>query len=233
MGRSLDPARQLNGPAIYGITDESALAGQALFVRAEQALAGGVSILQYRNKRGLAGQRRREAKVLAVLARCYGAVFVINDDVELAHSIGAGVHVGAEDTPVKTARARLGAEAVVGVSCYASVEAAQSAQAAGASYVAFGNLYPSPTKAAPVVARGTLERARRCLSLPICAIGGINETRIPEVRAAGADLIAVVSALFAPERDSFQAARRLVHALDTSPAPPPKSVPSHQRPLTP
>ncbi|MEJ2655425.1 MAG: thiamine phosphate synthase, partial [Acidihalobacter sp.] len=124
----------------------------------------------------------------------HSAGLIVNDDVELAAASGAdGAHVGREDTDLESARARLGAQAVIGVSCYNRLELAKDAAARGADYVAFGSVFPSPTK--PEAARADLDllrEARARLALPICAIGGIDATNAAVVAATGVDMLAVI-----------------------------------------
>jgi thiamine-phosphate pyrophosphorylase len=123
---------------------------------------------------------------------------IVNDDLELALRIGAdGVHLGQRDAPLARARDRLGADALLGVSCGDSLELARAAQDLGASYVAFGRFFASRTKPdAPPAQLATLHAAHAELRIPCCAIGGITPARAPELIAAGADLIAAVDGVF-------------------------------------
>ncbi len=162
-------------------------------------IAGGARLIQYREKTGSWSTRLQRARVLLAHCRAAGVPLVINDDVELAAAVGAnGVHLGADDGPPRVARAILGADAIVGVSCYASLERALAAQAEGADYLAFGSFYPSATKPDAVRADpDLLRRARRCLDRPLVAIGGITPENGGPLIAAGADMLAVVSGVFA------------------------------------
>jgi len=146
---------------------------------------------------------------LRALCARYGALFVVNDDPALARSVAApALHVGEEDAPLDELRRALGEEILIGVSCYGSVEGAQRAVAAGADYVAFGSFFPSTTKPlAPVVNLDVLRHARQALAVPIVAIGGITAANGGALVAAGADSLAMVSALFAAP-DVEAAARR-------------------------
>jgi len=172
-----------------------------LLLLAEQALAGGASLLQYRNKSADGTTRHAQASALQALALRAEVPLIINDDVRLAAAVGAaGVHLGRDDGDIASVRAMLGAAAIIGASCYASIDAARRAASGGASYVAFGAVFPSGTK--PAAARAPLELFRQAgdLGLPRVAIGGINIDNAGIVVAAGADLIAVVSAVAdAPE----------------------------------
>jgi thiamine-phosphate pyrophosphorylase len=170
---------------------------QALLSRAEAALAGGARVLQYRDKGADTGHRLAETQALAALCRQHGAAFIVNDDIELAAAVGAGVHLGRDDAALPVARQRLGAAAIIGISCYDSVSRAQAAEAAGADYVAFGSFYPSSTK--PLAVRpplSLLTQAKQAIKVPLVAIGGIEAANAPALIAAGADAVAVISSVF-------------------------------------
>lgn len=184
---------------LYAITSETACADTAtLLAAAEGALSGGARLLQYRDKWNSAGQRAQNAHVLLGLCHEHGALFIINDDVELALACGAdGVHVGNTDASLASARERLGAQAVIGVSCAGSIERARAAQGGGASYVAFGRFFDSRTKPnAPGSEPSLLDRARPQLQIPICAIGGVTPHNAGDLIARGADMIAAVDGIF-------------------------------------
>jgi thiamine-phosphate pyrophosphorylase len=177
---------------LYAITPETAQAG-TLSRDVAQALEGGITMLQYRRK---GRQRLDEAKILARMCRDRGVRFVVNDDVALALDCGAdGAHLGRDDGDLAAARAMLKGR-ILGVSCYDSFASARSAVAAGADYVAFGSVFPSPTKPAAVRAPLSLFGEARSLGVPLVAIGGITLEYAPQVLAAGADALAVVSDLF-------------------------------------
>lgn len=172
-----------------------------------QPLLAHVACLQYRNKSATPALRREQAAALLPSCRAAGVPLVVNDDVGLAAAIGAqGVHLGEHDGAIALARTKLGADAIIGVSCYDELSRAERAAAEGASYVAFGAFHPSPTK--PSARRATprlLQDAAR-LGLPRVAIGGITPDNAQPLIAAGADLVAVISGVFdAP--DPLQAAR--------------------------
>ncbi len=184
---------------LYVITDAGLGRGAALVSMVSEAIDGGGRLVQYRDKSNDAARRREEAAALAALCRLRGVTLIVNDDVELAAEVGAdGVHLGRDDAAVATARRRLGEAALIGVSCYARFELAVAAAAAGADYVAFGRFFPSATKPDAVHAEtGLLRRARRELGLPVVAIGGITPENGGALIAAGADMLAVVRAVFA------------------------------------
>ncbi len=181
---------------LYAVTPE-ALSGAALYRAAEAVCGNGAVVLQYRNKSGDAARRRADADALRAITTVCGALFVINDDIELAKACGAdGVHVGRDDGGPALARKALGRDALIGVSCYDDPALARAAARDGADYVAFGSMYASSTKpAAPPASIGRFAEVAE-LGLPRCAIGGITLARAPELIAAGADLLAVVSDLF-------------------------------------
>lgn len=181
---------------LYAVTPE-ALSGAALYRAAEAACGNGAVVLQYRNKSTDAARRRADADALRAITTVCGALFIINDDIELAKVCGAdGVHVGRDDGGPALARKALGRDALIGVSCYDDPALARAAARDGADYVAFGSMYASSTKpAAPPASIGRFAEVAN-LGLPRCAIGGITLARAPELIAAGADLLAVVSDLF-------------------------------------
>jgi len=190
---------QLRG--IYAITDSALTPGDELLAAAEQALAGGISLLQYRDKSSDQQHRLAQAKALQALCSEYNVPLLVNDDVQLCQEAGAaGVHLGQSDTGIQAAREALGNQAIIGITCHANLELAEQAQQAGASYVAFGRFFPSLTKPqAPAASLDVLTRAKERLSLPIAAIGGINIDNAAEVLAAGADLLAVINYLFSSQ----------------------------------
>jgi len=184
---------------LYVITDAGLSGRGGLAPMVAEAIAGGARLVQYRDKGDDAARRREEAGVLVTLCRAGGVPLIVNDDIGLAAEVGAdGVHLGREDPAVDSARRRLGREALIGVSCYDRFERAIAARAAGADYVAFGSFFPSVTKPGAVRADvGLLRQARRELGLPVVAIGGITSENGAALIAAGADMLAVVHAVFA------------------------------------
>jgi thiamine-phosphate pyrophosphorylase len=181
----------------------------------EAALAAGVPTLQYRDKTGDATLRGARARALAARCTAHGARLIVNDDPALAAAAGAhGVHLGRDDGSVAAARAALGAHALVGVSCYDSLERARAARDDGADYIAFGAMFPSGVKPGAVRAPLSLLAAgARETGLPVVAIGGIGVGRVAALVAAGADALAVISAVFAAP-DPAAAVRAFNAALD-------------------
>ena len=177
---------------LYAITPELA-DGDLLLRKLVLALEGGIAMLQYRNK---GRQSLQEARALATACRRAGVPFIVNDDLDLALECGAdGVHLGHEDGVLAAARARLGGK-LLGASCYDSLDRARAAVAAGADYVAFGSVFASATKPSAVRAPLSLFAEARPLGVPMVAIGGITLENAPQLLAAGADAIAVISDLF-------------------------------------
>mgnify|MGYP000844874094 CR=1 FL=1 len=169
-----------------------------LLQQLEAVLRVGPVLLQYRNKSLGPAACLQQAQAVAALCRDAGVPLIVNDDAELARAVrAAGVHLGQEDGAVSAARALLGPRAIIGVSCYASVERALQAQRDGADYVAFGAVFPSSTKPNAVRAPLSLFATSRAeLALPRVAIGGIQVDNAAEVIAAGADQLAVISDVF-------------------------------------
>ena len=185
---------------LYGVTDSLLLPDDnSLLKAAEQALHGGMKVLQYRDKSDDQNKRQRQAGALKVLCHQHQAILIINDDIELAAAVEAdGVHVGQSDASVAEARARLGDYAIIGVSCSGSIELAQKAVDAGANYIAFGKFFDSRTKPdAKTASMAVLPEAKQRFEVPVVAIGGITVDNASQIIAAGADMIAVVNNLFA------------------------------------
>ncbi|MDP2133470.1 MAG: thiamine phosphate synthase [Sulfuritalea sp.] len=165
------------------------------------ALDGGTPFVQYRNKSASRPLRRAQAAEMLRICRAAGARLIINDDVWLAVEIGAdGAHLGRDDAPggsLAAARDALGPKRILGVSCYNELALGAEAARAGADYLAFGSMFPSRTKPGAVRAPvDLLGEAKRRFGLPVAAIGGITLDNAPQVVAAGADMLAVVSDLF-------------------------------------
>lgn len=167
----------------------------ALVMCVEQALAGGVSIVQYRNKLASADLALTQAKALLSVCRLANVPLIINDHLALACAIDAdGVHLGQDDGEIAKARAQLGTNKIIGASCYQQLHLARQAQDSGADYAAFGACYPSLTKPHAPRAEPTLfTQAKQMLKLPLVAIGGIRLDNAAPLLAAGADALAVIS----------------------------------------
>lgn len=193
---------------LYVITPPSPLTIESLHQSAAAAISGGARVLQYRDKSQDAGWRKQVAEGLVALCRAHNVRFIVNDDVALAAAVKAdGVHVGQDDAAVAVARAQLGPQAIIGVSCYNSLERAAAAVSAGADYVAFGSVFPSLTKPQAVAAPLSLFAAARAFTdRPLVAIGGITAANAGAVRAAGADAVAVIDSVFGAKNIASAAA---------------------------
>lgn len=183
-----------------------------LLSRVRLALEGGAQVLQYRNKQAAIDLKLEQAMALRELARQFAVPLIINDDAGLAIEVDAeGVHLGKADASVAAARKLLGADKIIGVSCYNQLSLAHEAEKQGADYVAFGAFFASTIK--PSASHATialLDEARRAIRLPIVAIGGITAENGRQLLSAGADALAVISALFAAE-DVLWAARQFAN----------------------
>lgn len=197
---------------LYAVTpdvDEDA----RLLALVKAALAGGTKLLQYRDKRLDITHRAQRARQLRELCAQSGALFIMNDDPVLAAEIGAdGVHLGRDDGDISAARAKVGGDVLIGVSCYDELQRARDAVTQGADYVAFGSVFASHVKPKAVNASLDLIRqARQEIPVPIVAIGGIDLSNAEQVFRAGAHALAVITALYCAE--DVSAAARAFNAL--------------------
>ena len=190
---------------LYAITPETADTEQ-LLAQVEAALTGGAAAVQYRDKSNDVARRHEQASELVALCHRFNVPLIVNDDLRLADLADAdGVHLGRDDGSVAKARVILGPDKFIGASCYQSLERALAAQAEGADYIAFGSFYPSNTKPqAGRAEKSLLLAAVTSIHVPIVAIGGITPENAPALLDAGADSLAVLSALF--EADDIRAA---------------------------
>ena len=200
--------RSLPG-GLYAITDSHLTPAAELTAQVAAAIRGGAAVIQYRDKSFYPEQRQQQAAALVLLCLDHDIPLIINDDAELAVAVGAsGVHLGKSDCNLRSARRLLGADAIIGVSCYNDFERAAEAASEGADYVAFGRFFPSLSKPDTVTADPDLLRqARQSLGIPVVAIGGITpENGLPLV-TAGAHLLAAIHGVFG-QTDTEAAARR-------------------------
>ena len=198
---------------LYAVTPDL-LDTAVLLAKTQAALAGGARLLQYRNKAADENLRGEQAAALRELCRHYGAMLIINDHVGLAREIDAdGVHVGDGDAGVAAARTGLGHGKIIGATCSNDLQRALAAVAQGADYVAFGSFFASAVKPGAVRAPlALLQQARRQVTVPVVAIGGITLDNAAGLIDAGADAVAVISALFAVP-DVEAAARKFCQLL--------------------
>ena len=184
---------------LYAVTPD--IADTALLVRnVAAAIAGGAAAIQYRNKTAGDALRRAQADAIARLPGRQHALFIVNDDVTVAADADAdGVHLGEGDADIATARARVGADRMIGVSCYDDIARARAAVAAGADYVAFGSFFASSTKPDARRADIGMLRDAQALGVPVVAIGGITASNAGALIDAGATAVAVIADVFAHE----------------------------------
>lgn len=189
---------------LYAITQPEHKSLSQVLEEVTAAIKGGAVVIQYRNK------HRVDDKNLAIklldICRNNNVPLIINDDIDLAASIGAdGVHLGQDDQQLSDAQKKLAQNAIIGVSCYNDVQRALTAQKSGATYVAFGRFFPSTSKPnAPLAQINTLRLAKQQLQIPIVAIGGITPANSPPLINAGADFLAAIDSVFAenPEQSA-------------------------------
>jgi thiamine-phosphate pyrophosphorylase len=205
-------SRALNG--LYAITPDWGDTPRLIAVT-EALLKGGCRLLQYRNKTASPCHRDEQAVALRGLTRRHGARLIVNDDVDLALACEAdGVHLGGDDGDLALARARLGPDRLLGASCYQSLDLARAAARAGVDYIAFGSFFPSPTK--PQAGRADpalIAAAKATLHLPVAAIGGIDLDNAGSLVRAGADMLAVISAVYNAD-DPERASRAFQHFFE-------------------
>jgi len=183
---------------LYAITDTGLIDTRQLANAVSAAINGGARLIQFRDKGPSSPQRTRLAASVQAVCSRRDVPLIINDDIDLCEQIGAaGVHLGTDDCNLASARERLGAAALIGISCYNRLDLAEKAEQQGADYIAFGSFYSSGIKPDAVRAdTELLQRAQRCLSIPIIAIGGITRTNARPLIDAGADMVAVISDVF-------------------------------------
>lgn len=194
------PADIRRGMLLYAVTDSAWLHGRTLASCVREALAGGATFVQLREKHMSTDELVEEAKTILPICREARVPFLIDDDVEAARLVGAdGVHVGQSDTACAEARRILGPDAIVGVSAQ-TVEQAVAAEQAGADYLGVGALIPTPTKPDAVdVTPEELARICRAVGIPVVGIGGLHLSTVDILDGTGAAGAAVVSAIFAAE----------------------------------
>ena len=202
---------KLNG--LYLVTPDWDDTEQLIMVT-EQALLGGAALVQYRHKLADPALRVEQASALLALCRRFNRPFIVNDHVSLCVQLDAdGVHVGGTDVSVAAARQALGADKIVGASCYGDLPLAHAANLAGASYVAFGGFYPSRVKKYPVTTPVTIvSNACATIALPNVVIGGMTTDNCRPLIAAGAHMVAAISSVYLAE-DPQAAAREFAGAF--------------------
>lgn len=187
---------QLKG--LYAITDSQLLPHDELIPAVEAALSGGLCLLQYRDKSATDHTRLRRARDLVACCRNFSTPLIINDDAALARRVGAaGVHLGQADGDLRAARQLLGPDAIIGVTCHGRLDLAIRAAQVPVDYLAFGRFFDSRTKTEAPLAPLQILADAAFLQLPRVAIGGITLDNAAQALAAGAEMLALVHALFA------------------------------------
>ena len=183
---------------LYAVADADCIGTNNIVNAVRQVVHAGVKIIQYRDKSNNISKRFECAKKLKSITNAHACIFIINDDVQLAKEINAeGVHLGAKDCSISEARSILGANKYIGASCYNVFDNALRAEQLGADYIAFGSFFSSPSKPnAPHAHIDLIIRAKKELTIPVCAIGGITKNNISQLLGAGVDIVAMISALF-------------------------------------
>jgi len=182
---------------LYAVTDRAWVGEMTLAEQCKAALEGGVTCLQLREKELDEASFLQEAIELKALCDAYGVPFIVNDHVDIAVASNAhGIHVGQSDMAAGDVRKKIGPDMILGVSAQ-TVEQAIAAEKAGADYLGVGAVFPTSTKLdAAEVSHDTLKAICSAVSIPVVAIGGINEGNIQELAGTGFDGVALVSAIF-------------------------------------
>ena len=189
---------------IYVLSDAILTPKETILSQIERVLQSGVSVIQFREKYASDDEIESTCRELCDLCKRYNALFIIDDRAHLAKKVDAdGLHVGEDDISYEEARAIMGVDKIIGISCYGNIERAIKFEALGVDYVAFGSFFASPTKPnSKVVPLGVLHKAREVLHVPICAIGGINAENIGEVASSKIAMYSVISAVY--ENDTIE-----------------------------
>ena len=186
-----------NKIALYAITDEYLTPDESVIEQVRESLEAGIEILQYRNKTKTDAEVKDICIALQKMCKEYSVPFIIDDRAHLAQEIKAdGLHIGKDDISLAEARA-IFKDGIIGVSCYGSITKAKQAQKEGASYVAFGSFFPSPTKPhSGIVSKSVIQKAKEELSIPVCVIGGISHTNVHEIVKEKPDMVSLISAIY-------------------------------------
>jgi len=203
---------------LYAVTDRSRLGEKTLEDAVEEAISGGATMVQLREKDLNQEEFENEAERLKKVTQKYNIPLIINDNIDVALNTDAdGIHIGQNDIPVTEARKRLGKNKILGVSAQ-TVEQAIQAQKDGADYLGVGAVFTTISKAdAAEVSLKTLKEICKAVSIPVVAIGGINEKNILELKGTGIDGVAVISAIFSSKDiySSSKALRKLAEEITT------------------
>jgi len=199
--------KKLSG--LYAITNENLMPEEHFLNMAEAALASGVSILQYRDKSSDINKRQHQAHALKALCDQHNAIFIINDDINLAKQVDAdGIHIGKNDLSLSETRKQLGTNKIIGVSCYNKISLAENAIDNGADYIAFGSFFGSSIKPdAPHAGSDLITTIKQTHDVPVCCIGGITIENHQPLLQAGTDMLAVISDIFSQANNEYISAQ--------------------------
>ena len=182
---------------LYAITDELLTPDESVLEQVKESLEAGINILQYRNKTKTDKEVKDICIKLQIMCREYNVTFIIDDRPYLAQAINAdGLHIGKDDMSLIEART-IFKNGIIGVSCYGSIQKAKEAEEEGASYVAFGSFFPSPTKPhSSIVSKSVIQKAKEILNIPICVIGGISYSNVNEIVKEKPDMVSFISGVY-------------------------------------
>lgn len=194
----------LNG--LYIISDDTLTPNNSILKQITEALEGGANIVQLRNKKGSIEEIKNLSIAVQELCKSHDALFVLNDKIELAIELGVdGLHIGKSDHH-RFDEIRKNFKGIIGVSCYSSIEMAKDFENRGADYVAFGSFFTSPTKPnSNVIDLKILQEAKEKLTIPICAIGGINLSNVDQVMHYKPDMVSIISDMWSVDDIQQQA----------------------------
>lgn len=198
---------------LYPIIDTQALKGRNHLEMAREIIRGGAKIIQLRDKVTIKRDLLPIAQKLKTLCIESGVIFIVNDALDIALAVEAdGLHIGQEDIPMRIARKLVPIDMLIGCSVF-NVEQAQQAVADGADYVGVGAIFPTPSKDTVILGPDELRNIKRAINVPVVAIGGITKSNIAEVKATGADSVAVISAILGAESPE-KATRELINTFE-------------------
>ncbi len=195
----------VNLEGLYVISDDLLTPEETIYEQIEESLKGGAKIVQLRDKKSDEDHIEQKAIRIQKLCESYGALFVLNDKIELAIKLQCGgLHIGKSDHE-RFDEIRSKFNGVIGVSCYGDIELAKKFEIAGADYVAFGSFFTSPTKPdSNIVPLEIIKQAKEILDVPVCAIGGISTTNLEQVLDYKPDMISVISDIWSSENITSQ-----------------------------
>ena len=183
--------------ALYAVTDDYLTPDSSILAQVRESLEAGIHILQYRNQSKSDTEIQQICTDLQSLCRKYNVPFIIDDRPHLAQKIKAdGIHIRKDNMSLREAR-KIFPDGIIGVSCDGSIQKAKEAQDEGASYVAFGSIFPSPTKPqSEIISRSVIQKAKEALSIPVCVIGGISHTNVNQIVKEKPHMISLANSIY-------------------------------------